>query len=30
MPALVAARFNPDLKEKYKHLIASGKLPKSP
>lgn len=25
MPALVAARFNPDLREKYKRLIASGK-----
>ena len=25
MPALVAARHNPDLKEKYQHLIASGK-----
>jgi transposase len=25
MPALVAARFNPDLREKYKHPIASGK-----
>jgi len=25
MPALVAARFNPDLREKYQHLIASGK-----
>ncbi|WP_210214861.1 transposase [Mesorhizobium sp. M1A.F.Ca.ET.072.01.1.1] len=24
-PALVAARFNPDLREKYQHLIASGK-----
>lgn len=25
MPALVAARFNPDLKEKYRQLIAAGK-----
>lgn len=25
MPALVAARFNPDLKAKYQHLIAAGK-----
>lgn len=25
MPALVAARFNPDLKAKYQHLIAQGK-----
>ncbi|MBA8879272.1 IS110 family transposase [Phyllobacterium myrsinacearum] len=25
MPALVEARFNPDLREKYQHLIASGK-----
>ncbi len=25
MPALVAARFNPDLKAKYTHLIAVGK-----
>ncbi|MFV0643582.1 MAG: transposase, partial [Sphingomonadaceae bacterium] len=25
MPALVAARFNPDLKAKYKQLIAQGK-----
>lgn len=25
MPALVAARFNPDLKAKYQHLIATGK-----
>lgn len=28
MPALVAARFNPDLKAKYQHLIAAGKPPK--
>ena len=25
MPALVAARFNPDLREKHKHLVESGK-----
>jgi transposase len=25
MPALVAARFNPDLKAKYQQLIAQGK-----
>ena len=25
MPALVAMRFNPDLKAKYKHLVAAGK-----
>jgi len=25
MPALVAARFNPDLKSKYQQLIAAGK-----
>ena len=25
MPALVAARFNPDLKEKYRQLIDAGK-----
>ena len=25
MPALVAARFNPDLKEKYQQLVAAGK-----
>jgi transposase len=28
MPALVAARFNPDLKTKYQQLIAQGKPPK--
>lgn len=28
MPALVAARFNPDLKAKYDQLIAAGKPPK--
>ena len=28
MPALVAARFNPDLKAKYKQLIDAGKPPK--
>jgi len=28
MPALVAARFNPDLKAKYSALIAAGKPPK--
>lgn len=28
MPALVAARFNPDLKAKYQQLIAAGKPPK--
>jgi len=28
MPALVAARFNPDLKAKYQALIAAGKPPK--
>lgn len=26
MPALVAARFNPDLKAKYQQLVAAGKL----
>jgi hypothetical protein len=25
MPALVAARFNPDMKAKYAHLIETGK-----
>ena len=25
MPALVAIRFNPDLKAKYNHLLAAGK-----
>ena len=25
MPALVAARFNPDMKAKYAHLIEAGK-----
>ena len=25
MPALVAARYNPDLKAKYKQLVAAGK-----
>jgi transposase len=31
MPALVASRFNPDLKAKYKQLINAGKLaPRSP
>lgn len=25
MPALVAARFNPDLKAKYQQLVATGK-----
>ena len=25
MPALIAARFNPDLKAKYQQLIATGK-----
>jgi transposase len=30
MPALVAARFNPDLKAKYELLIDAGKSPKSP
>jgi transposase len=25
MPALVAARFNPDLKAKYDHLMTAGK-----
>jgi len=25
MPALVAARFNPDLKAKYTHLLEAGK-----
>lgn len=25
MPALVAIRFNPDLKAKYDHLVAAGK-----
>ena len=28
MPALVAARFNPDLKAKYDKMVASGKAPK--
>ena len=28
MPALVAARFNPDLKAKYQTLIQAGKPPK--
>ena len=28
MPALVAARFNPDLKSKYRSTIAAGKPPK--
>ncbi|MBO6605192.1 MAG: IS110 family transposase [Roseicyclus sp.] len=28
MPALVAARYNPDLKAKYRQLIAAGKPPK--
>ena len=28
MPALVATRFNPDLKDKYNQLIAQGKPPK--
>jgi len=28
MPALVAARFNPDLKQKYDALTAAGKPPK--
>ena len=28
MPALVAARFNPDLKCKYQAMIAAGKPPK--
>lgn len=28
MPALVACRFNPDLKTKYEHLIKTGKPPK--
>lgn len=28
MPALVAARFNPDLRTKYQHLIAAGKTAK--
>lgn len=28
MSALVAARFNPDLKAKYQQLVASGKSPK--
>ena len=28
MPALVAARHNPELKQKYQDLIAAGKLPK--
>jgi transposase len=28
MPALVAARFNPDLKAKYDRLRAAGKAPK--
>ncbi|MEM9725793.1 MAG: hypothetical protein AAF909_10055 [Pseudomonadota bacterium] len=29
MPALVAARFNPDLKRVYDRLIAAGKPPKA-
>jgi len=28
MPALVAARFNPDLKRKYQAMITAGKPPK--
>ena len=28
-PALVAARFNPDLKRKYQAMIAAGKPPKA-
>lgn len=28
MPALVAARFNPDLKAKYQQLVTAGKPPK--
>lgn len=28
MPALVATRFNPDLKQVYERLIAAGKPPK--
>ena len=28
MPALVAMRFNPDLKAKYQAMIAAGKPPK--
>ena len=28
MPALVAARFNPDMKTKYAHLIQTGKRAK--
>jgi len=28
MPALVAMRFNPDLKAKYAQLVAAGKPPK--
>lgn len=28
MPAIVACRFNPDLKAKYTQLINAGKLPK--
>lgn len=28
MPALVAMRFNPDLKAKYEQLVAAGKAPK--
>ena len=28
IPALVAARFNPDLKAKYDKMVASGKAPK--
>jgi transposase len=28
MPALVAARFNPDLKAKYDQLVGAGKPPK--
>jgi len=28
MPALVATRFNPDLKAKYNALVAAGKPPK--
>ena len=30
MPALVAARFNPDLKRKYQAVITAGKPPKVP
>ena len=28
MPALVASRYNPDLKEKYQRMIKAGKPPK--